>query len=311
MDFCLVNKNFLELPFDKYKNDFTIYFNGKKYQINRIIADILSPNIRKMHYYDESIEHISINTKETEKVEEDYFKDFLDLPITQNKTIDMQHQIYYSEYFYLLGNYEECLNIQKNNLENINVKNAVDVLFYIIHTMDKIPPEFYYDSDPLKKVIDFISFHFVEINSESLKKLPIEIIEYIVRNDSHLISNESSLLKFVIDLYNADHKNAFLFEYIWFQFVDEASMKFFFNEFNSDDMSRTLWKNLQEFYLKRKKKEYSIECQSKRSLNFFHKDEFSFYFRRYDDYITLDEFVNSKFAIYFWKIYSNGNLFFI
>lgn len=52
------------LPFDKYNKDFTFIVNDKEYKTSRIIADILSPQNRKFHLADGTIDTFTIDTKE-------------------------------------------------------------------------------------------------------------------------------------------------------------------------------------------------------------------------------------------------------
>ena len=61
MEFSLSSSNFTDLPFDKYAKDFIFVVNGKRYETSRFVADILSPQIRKYHFYDESHDTFIIN----------------------------------------------------------------------------------------------------------------------------------------------------------------------------------------------------------------------------------------------------------
>ena len=58
--FSLNHENIKNLPFDKYANDFTFYVNGKPYTTSRVVADILSPSIRNMHYLDSAINEFTL-----------------------------------------------------------------------------------------------------------------------------------------------------------------------------------------------------------------------------------------------------------
>lgn len=117
-NFFLGIKNFGNIPFNKYDHHFTFIVNGKKYTTNRIIADILSPEIRKLHFIDESINEFSINTNKnkdkTDKAtlnKEDYFTDFLSLSTFTNLKINQEQHQQFLKYFYLLGNIDECVRL--------------------------------------------------------------------------------------------------------------------------------------------------------------------------------------------------------
>lgn len=45
-----------------YANDFTFHVNNKSYKTNRFIADLLSPNIRRLHNSDQSINEYTISS---------------------------------------------------------------------------------------------------------------------------------------------------------------------------------------------------------------------------------------------------------
>lgn len=52
MNFKLNIKNLKEIPFNMYENDFTFHLKNKEYKTNRIIANLLSPYVRQLHYLD-------------------------------------------------------------------------------------------------------------------------------------------------------------------------------------------------------------------------------------------------------------------
>ena len=62
--FLLNIDNFKSIPFDKYENNFTFIVNGNEWKTNRLIADLLSPIIRKYHYQDQTIDQFVINTEQ-------------------------------------------------------------------------------------------------------------------------------------------------------------------------------------------------------------------------------------------------------
>ena len=60
----LLNNNLKDIPFHKYEKNFTFIVNGKRYETNRVVADILSPIIRNYHYQDESIDQFEIKSNQ-------------------------------------------------------------------------------------------------------------------------------------------------------------------------------------------------------------------------------------------------------
>ena len=74
-EFCLDSKCVKNLPLDKYEKDFTFIVNGRRYQTSRIVADLMSPQIRKFHYVDPSIDEFVININ-IQNSESDYFDEY-------------------------------------------------------------------------------------------------------------------------------------------------------------------------------------------------------------------------------------------
>ena len=62
MRFSLGSISFRAISFQKYDKNFTFIVDGKRFETNRVVADILSPTIRNYHYQDESIDEFVINT---------------------------------------------------------------------------------------------------------------------------------------------------------------------------------------------------------------------------------------------------------
>lgn len=128
-----------DIPFNKYPKDFTFVVDGKRYQAPRIVADILSQKIRKLHCVDESINEFYINTKNTninlplhgEKIQdnsEDYFEDFLNLCQFENKEYESNIRSRFMLYFYLLGNIDEYFLNQKEKLESLTSEKSIEIL---------------------------------------------------------------------------------------------------------------------------------------------------------------------------------------
>lgn len=117
IDFTLNLKNLNDIPFHKYLKDFTFIVNGKKYLTTRVIADILSPIVRKLHFIDETINEFNINIENSNINESeclDYFDQFLNLCSFNTIKIDSNTQNIYSTYFYKLGNFKDFLKLIPN-----------------------------------------------------------------------------------------------------------------------------------------------------------------------------------------------------
>ncbi|KAK8839940.1 hypothetical protein M9Y10_031655 [Tritrichomonas musculus] len=222
MDFSLSLKSLEDIPFDKYENDFTIIVNNKKYQISRIVADLISPHIRKLHYVDESINEFSFTTKNDTK--HDYFQDFLNLVSFEETKIDPDHQTHYSEYFYQLGNLNEYFRLQTKFFSEINSENAVDRLLSISN-ITEIDPEIKIDEKSIQQLIDFISENFENVNKDRFKLLKLEFLEEIIENEKLRINDEDSLMNFILSLYEDDRSYSFLFESVLFFNISKETLE--------------------------------------------------------------------------------------
>lgn len=83
MEYKLVLSGGSDMPLDRYEKNFSFIVNGQEIKTNRLIADFLSPIIRRFHYSDSSINTFSINIKkendETDEMISNCFKEFLAL----------------------------------------------------------------------------------------------------------------------------------------------------------------------------------------------------------------------------------------
>lgn len=250
MEFSLNLKVLNDIPFQKYANDFTFIVNGKRHPTPRIIADLLSPKVRKLHFSDESANEFYIDT-ENGKVTADYFEDFLKLCTNDQINLDLQHQELYSQYFYKLGNANEYLRIQTNISNSISTENAIDKLLTIERITSNISEE--NDRSSFKNIISFIASHFDEIDKTKLKELTIDDISDIIFSESLKIYEEDSLLSFLLSLYESDHSYSVLFEGILFSNVSETMLEKFMSEIEFEDVNYKIWNSIHNRFLPLKK----------------------------------------------------------
>ena len=129
LNYSLNEKNLKDIPFDKYEKNFTFIVNGKKYSTNRIVADILSPIIRKLHFVDESVNEFIIDTDNQQG--DDYFSEFLNLINLNYQTFDSNRMNQFANYFIKLGNVIEYFRIHPSNISSFTTENAVQLLLQI------------------------------------------------------------------------------------------------------------------------------------------------------------------------------------
>lgn len=170
----LLNKSNVlqQIPFEKYKKDFKFIVDGKKYEISRFEADIISPTIRKLHFIDESIDEFCINTNE--QFPNCEFSDFLSLLSFEPQTIEKKNQKYFKFLLSSLGNVDLKDQIIFKTPETLTAKNIIEIIQQK-SVLDQ--------NDSVDEDIKFAAHHFTELNQEELKELDIEIIERIIQND--------------------------------------------------------------------------------------------------------------------------------
>lgn len=280
IDFTLSPKNMKNISFHKYTQDFTFIVNGKRYETTRIVADILSPYVRKLHFIDDSINEFSIKIKEIDQ-NCDYFLDFLNLCTFEIQNLDSQRQEIFSKYFYNLGNIEEYIRIHPDHSAALTIDNVIDRLQSILNLSDKITNESELQAFNLNEVISFISSHFEEIDKEMMKNLPIEIIEEILNEENLRLKDEDSLLNFILTLYENNSSYSVLFEYIYFNNVSEKSFESFISLFKIECINSKIWDSICRRILAPKKEStnnnsrYHIEKYIHKAFKFQKGKEFN------------------------------------
>lgn len=242
LDYSIDINNLKTIPFDKYEKRFTFIKNGKRYETSRIVADILSPIIRRMHFIDESLHEFSFTIKET-KSEEDYFLSFLKLASFNNIKIDYEQQKHFMEYFYALGNIDEYIHILSKYSSNFTIENSINSLMHIIEVSEK-HKEIEIQEKDIKELIDFIAKNFEEYDKNNLRKIKIEFLELIIHNENLKLEDEDSLLYFLLKLYENDHSCSSLFEYVSFSNVSKKLLQDFIDQFELDDLNVKVWKSI-------------------------------------------------------------------
>lgn len=244
------------IPIEKYEKDFIFIVNGKEFNTNRLFADILSPVIRRAHYQDSTYKKYIINQDDIcidglkEKPLETYFEDFLNLAIFSKYTLDENHQKYFAAYFYALGNIEEYFRLNPKFLENITTENVIEKIQFISELLLKFPQDKSTSSSSTEEeeiyrnLIQFVAKHFEDIDLEKMKKLSVDDLEMIIKNENLQLSNEDSLIKFVISLYEENRQNSRLFENVIFANLTVEMIEKFITVYDIQFLDLSTWKSI-------------------------------------------------------------------
>lgn len=94
------------------------------------------------------------------------------------------------------------------------------------------------------EMIDFCSSHFEEIDKEKLKGLQIDIIEEIIKNDKLRLSDEDSLLNFILSINEDVQTKSNLFEYVLIKNLSEEGLRKFVDHFDIEFFNGSIWHNI-------------------------------------------------------------------
>ena len=232
----LKKSSILTVPLQSYTKDFTFIVNGKEFQTSRLISELISPVISKIHLIDPTIDHFTIN-----KSEEGDFSNILKLSTFEEIQLQTDQNTFVNEVLEQLGS--ENIEFEYEDSSNkLNNDNVIKYLQY--HSkFEKL-----YKKE-ISKEIEFISTHFYEIidnQSSELKKINISKLYQIINNDQLKLINEDQLIQFVNELYLTDQEFAILYESVLFSNVSQERMKEFAQIFDMNDMTNSIWKNLSE-----------------------------------------------------------------
>lgn len=226
----------LGIPIQSFEKDFSFIVNGKEFRTNRLVADLLSPNICQIHQIDPTSNIFEFNTKNNGD-----FSNILSL-INFKPNDFLENELpFVLEVLEILGT--ELLEIYELN-EFKEMSN--DNIFTLINKHKKYG-QFY--SKQLGEEITFISSHFFELcekKEEDLINLDINILQSILNNPKLKANDEDQLLRFVNKLYSKNPDNSFLYETILFSNVSNETMEEFASLFDINDITGGIWHRLTE-----------------------------------------------------------------
>lgn len=217
------------VPFDNYQKDFTFIVNKEEYHTNKIVADLLSKKISKIHLTDPTFDQYEIITEYPGN-----FQLILDLLKENNLNINHSELPFFAEII-------EILDIDINIKHDPNQQLTLDNVLNLIHLHEKYE-KYYYNF--LNKEIEFVSKNFYKLKTtheDSLLSLSPTTIQCILSNKNLYLENEDQLLDFVNKLYISDSTLNFLYEYVNFSNVSCEALNQFSSIFNTDDLTQATW----------------------------------------------------------------------
>lgn len=263
----------LKIPYNTY-DDFTFKINGESFKTNRIVADLISSEVCKIHSFDPTFREMTITTKNKGN-----FLNYLNLSKFDILDIPEEEIPFFSEIVEKLGRtFDLSITHQLPDLTTENV-------FSLLQKHEKYGNLY---STIIDKEIDFISSHFYQLcneeNVEEFKKINVSTIEKIINNPKIQLKNEDQLLSLVNDLYLFGKDCSFvkdysiLYEYVCFQNVQQDQISIFLEIFDINDITKATWtalskrlsqNNQNDSEIDRYKKYENIDCsyQSNKQFN--------------------------------------------
>ena len=261
----LKNSCIMNVPLYNYEKSFTFIINGQEFKTSRIVADLLSPTLSKIHMNDPTINIFTINTQHTGD-----FSRILDLATFNSKQISQDDLPFFIEIFEILGSDSIEFQLHKHDIE-ITVDNVVELL-----NEHERYRQIY--SDQITKEISFISSHISEFigneREEKISEISLETLYEIFNNDQLQVDTEDQLLKLINRLNSKDDKYSILYETVLYENVSKESIIEFLSIYDNNTMTNKMWYRLSA-RLAQELKKTTEECEPKKRYKNSIKNKFT------------------------------------
>ena len=225
--------NIERINFHEFEKDFLFIVNGKIYQTNSFVANILSPSISKNYKEKVKTSYYEINTKH-----QGDFNKIIEYGEMKSINISKEERKYFIDILKQLGNRQECAQFYEELEEDISYENVINRILI----KQELDIQF-------EEEISFISnnFHsFYTKYPESISTLDVNIIERIISNDEMKLNNEEELFDLILELYDKSKEYSILFSYVNFNNLSIESIKKFTHNFDINDINSHIWKNIRQ-----------------------------------------------------------------
>ena len=159
-NFTLSLNNIQDIPLGKYEKNFTFIVDGEQYFTPRFVADILSPKIRKLHFFDDSVQDFYINIDDSEHENakgSNYFSEFLQMCNFEEHQLDDTQRQLFSTYFLKLGNINEYFKLAGIQFDTESIEKSIEHLIKIEKVLRENSDEIDCHEENIKKIISNIS----------------------------------------------------------------------------------------------------------------------------------------------------------
>ncbi|KAK8865040.1 hypothetical protein M9Y10_010570 [Tritrichomonas musculus] len=255
----------LNVPLHSY-DEFVFLVNDEVFKTTRLISDLLSPKICKIHISDPTINEFTIKTHHKGN-----FSYILDLANFKQNDIPNEDLPFVIEVIDQLEN--EFIEITDSDQSTIL---TFDNVFQLIKENQQ-HPNFY--SKHITTEIDFISSHLFELPSEQedeLISLDQIIIEKILRNPLLKIESEDQLISLINRLYMKDISYSTLYGYVFFSFVSDEKINEFIENFDYNDLTKEIWDTFSKRCAKVRKDENKSDRYKQKDVKLLYEENHEF-----------------------------------
>ena len=185
-------------------------------------------------------------------------------------------------------------------MSSITTKNCISRLLSLYNYYGENSELFDRQQKNIREIISFISKHFSEISTEEMKELPLDLIEEILSEKTLMITNEDSLLDFIISLYENDSKSSILFSKVAFNNVSSEMFERFISIFCIDDINTEIWFSICSLFESNRQ-----ENQTKKEDRYLNKTQDNDYINEFKIFQVLIKIIKRGF-LYLLIIFDNN-----
>ncbi|OHT06130.1 F5/8 type C domain containing protein [Tritrichomonas foetus] len=235
--FYFMEKQFISLSPKGLKNlvanpsdEFTFIVGSDYYTVHRSLAEYISPVVAELHNIDTCADFYMIDVDDDCK----RFKYVLDLMKGENISISSIDALTLCCFAEKLGNQELYEKLQKVSQFKITNDTVVPSL------INKYQIGFDYTEE-----LQYVSLHFYELSPSDREELPLPLLELIFQSPLLKVESEDDLFDFVYSLVKKKGKQyRVLYEYLWFDFLNESSISKFLKKTNLTDLNSIMWDSI-------------------------------------------------------------------
>ena len=211
-------------------DDFTFIVAENEFVVNKSQAEFISPAVSSLRKLDKLTNSFVVDVANDDGT----FNFIIDLMNGRDIEINQIQAQTLSIIAQKLGNCELYDKLIQIAPQTLTIENVIPSL------ISKFKVGVSYD-----KEIEYTALHFYEIEISMLYKLPVSLLELIFQSPSLKVECEDSLFDFIYSMIKFNGKEFMvLYEYIWFDCLDEKRISKFLKHTELTDMNQALWNSL-------------------------------------------------------------------